>query len=108
LFTREKIVISSIDLDQITVLKESTWGATPTGWAYTNPVYVTLEGRLRVSAKDAGAGIFIKITSNLEDSSETKGLFENSAQKEVVLNVLLKRRMVFGTNFERAMNLENE
>ncbi len=98
-----EVVARGTDLKQTIELTDSAWVAARTEGAHSNPVYVTLEGRPRASADDAS--IFIKITERLEEWVETKGLFETSAQKESVLNVLKEGRLVFENIIRRTENL---
>lgn len=98
-----KVVARGIDLTQTITLEDSGWIAARTEGAHSNPVYVTLEGRPRGFANPARE--FIEVTERLEEWVRTKGLFENSEQRETVLNVLGEGRTVYEHIIERAQRL---
>ena len=97
-----QVVAEGTDLREPITLDDSGWIAARCDGAHTSPVYVTLEGRPRGSAKEAWE--FIGVIDRLIKWVNTKGLFDTPNQKETVLNVIRQGRIVYESIAERARN----
>lgn len=98
-----EMVVSGSEIDQHITIKDSAWIAARTQGAHSNPVFISYEGRERGFAEEAGE--FIETINKLEEWVNTKALFENPSQKEIVLNTLNEGRLVYQRTAERARNL---
>jgi LmbE family N-acetylglucosaminyl deacetylase len=88
-----EVVAKGKDINKPIRLKESCWIAARCGGAHTSPIYVTLEGRRRGSAKEARE--FLGVIDRLTEWVNTKGLFDSAKEKEAVLDVIRQGRSVY-------------
>jgi len=88
-----QVAAKGVDIDQDIVLEDSSWVAARCDGGHSSPVYVTLGGRKRGSAKDAQE--FIKVIDRLEQWVIRKGLFDTPAQKQTVLNLIQRGRKIY-------------
>jgi hypothetical protein len=95
-----EVVATGTDISTTIEIEESAWLAARTEDAHANPVYVTLAGRPRGRAEDAG--VFVGVLDRLADWVRRKGLFDTPEQRETVLNVIGQGRAVYESIVERA------
>ncbi|MHC4158988.1 MAG: CehA/McbA family metallohydrolase [Planctomycetota bacterium] len=96
-----EVVAKGKDIDKPLRLKDSCWIAARCRDAHTSPIYVTLEGRRRGSAKQAKE--FLGVIDRLTEWVNTKALFDSPKQKETVLDIIRQGRVVYESVVERAM-----
>ncbi|MEE9371071.1 MAG: hypothetical protein V3W45_06330, partial [Sedimentisphaerales bacterium] len=96
-----EVVAKGKDIDKPLRLEDSCWIAARCRDAHTSPIYVTLEGRRRGSAKQAKK--FLSVIDRLTEWVNTKALFDSPKQKETVLDIIRQGRVVYESVVERAM-----
>ena len=88
-----EVIASGLEVSTNIKVEESGWLAARCEGAHSNPVYIRLAGK--PAGKAAPAQKFINIIDRLEDWVQQKGLFDNEAQKQEVLNVIGEGRQVY-------------
>jgi hypothetical protein len=88
-----EVVAKGKDINKAIRLEESCWIAARCRGAHTSPIYVTLEGRPRGSAKEAIE--FLGVIDRLIEWVNTKGLFDSPKERETVLDIIRQGRSVY-------------
>ncbi len=88
-----EVVAKGKDINKPIRLEESCWIAARCRGAHTSPIYVTLEGRRRGSAKEAIE--FLGVIDRLIEWVNTKGLFDSPKEREAVLDIIQQGRSVY-------------
>ena len=98
-----EVILKNTEVSTKITFKDSGWIAVRCEGAHSNPVYINFEGRPPGYAEPAEK--FIKIIERLTEWVETKALFYNEDQKEVVLGVIAQGTDVYEKIIERADEL---